>query len=263
MQDHISNNKEEQFKSFQFRYILTSKIPFSELSEDIPNIEFIKENNYLIGFVVTLNKLLSQSEGEKRINDYANFISNLISIKSGRYTLPTLTDPQYVRNNGSKKVRVSKMLCMKFDIEGIPAKLDIKNDVLNLYKISPHIQLHLKYLTKSIKFYHDHSPEYSIIEAFKIIENNKKFSDYCKYFGLRNIVVHSPYDTTPNYKKNTLNSFDIYFNKNDFDYIQYQRKDNILQLILLNLESTKTQRKLNEVSIELINKIKQHLHIKN
>ena len=40
----------------------------------------------------------------------------------------------------------------------------------------------------------------------------------------------------------------------DFDYIKYDPKNN--KLIILDLESPTTYRKLNEVSIELINKLK-------
>ena len=44
------------------------------------------------------------------------------------------------------------------------------------------------------------------------------------------------------------------FSKDDFDYIKYDPKNN--QLIILDLESYRTYRKLNEVSIELIDKVK-------
>lgn len=73
---------QEFFKSFRIEYKLTQRIPYNKLSEDIPNIEFIKEDGYLIGFNITLNKLLTESDGEKEVNDYANFLTNLLSIKS-------------------------------------------------------------------------------------------------------------------------------------------------------------------------------------
>jgi hypothetical protein len=45
----------------------------------------------------------------------------------------------------------------------------------------------------------------------------------------------------------------------DFDYIKYDPKNN--KLIILDLESPTTYRKLNEVSLALINKLKQYLQI--
>ncbi|MGI0051378.1 MAG: hypothetical protein ACRD8K_06535, partial [Nitrososphaeraceae archaeon] len=148
-------------------------------------------------------------------------------------------------------------LTIVYNVEGAPVKLNIKDNFLKLRSSSHIDQLHLKYLAKAITFYHDKLPEYSIMEAFKIIEQNKQFSEYCKYYSLRNIVAHSPKTENQPYNDKTLRSFNIYFNHDDFDYIKYECEDNKLKSLLLDFESDKTHRKLMKVSFELIEKLKQ------
>ncbi len=111
-------------------------------------------------------------------------------------------------------------------------------------------------MAKSIKYFQEGSPDHSLIEAFKIIENDKNFNNYYKYYALRNILVHSPMNLAPCYRKKTVNSFNNNFNNEDFDYIDYDAK-------ILNLESNKTKRKLNEGILEFIKLINQYLGIEN
>jgi hypothetical protein len=253
----LQGNNKELFETFKFTYQFDQKIPFSELSEDIPNVDFITKDKYLIGFILTLDKVLSESEGEKQIDEYAYFVTSLLSIKSHRYVSFHKTD-ECIRINGTK--RIGKDLTMIYNIEGSPVKLDIKDNLSNLKKL-PNGYLYIKYLAKSIKFYQDKDYYHSIIESFKIIENYKQFSQYCKYYTLRNIVAHSPINEIQFYKNKTIRSFEIYFNHNDFDYTKYVLKENKLESLLLDFESEKTQRKLSEMALELITRLRAHLQI--
>jgi hypothetical protein len=73
------------------------------------------------------------------------------------------------------------------------------------------------------------------------------------YFALRNILAHSPY-----YKDKTMHYFKESFNKDDFDYLKYD-PDN--KLIVLDLDSAKTLKKLNKIVAELIPRLKIYLGI--
>jgi hypothetical protein len=73
------------------------------------------------------------------------------------------------------------------------------------------------------------------------------------YYALRNILTHSPY-----YRDSTMHYFKESFNKDDLDYIKYEPESN---LIVLDLDSNKTQRKLNEIVVELINHLKIYLNL--
>jgi len=82
---------ENSFVSFKFHYGLSRKIPFTELSDNVPNVEFVKEDNYLTGFNITLQKSVELKEAEKESDEYAYVLSDLISIKSHKYTIPSLS----------------------------------------------------------------------------------------------------------------------------------------------------------------------------
>ena len=67
--------KEDIFICFKQQYSLSPKIPFTELSPNLPKfnsitIEFIKDQNYLTGFILILDKELSQTDGEKEIDQF-------------------------------------------------------------------------------------------------------------------------------------------------------------------------------------------------
>ena len=144
-----------------------------------------------------------------------------------------------------------------YNVERAPANLNIQEELLKLSKSSkPHIKQYIGYLAKAIIFYQEKFPDHSIIESFKIIEYDKKFSNYNMYYALRNILAHAPYYYEPYYNNPTISYFKESFNKEDFDYIKYEPT-----LIVLDLDSSKTQKKLNKIAIELIDHLKVYLNI--
>jgi len=142
-----------------------------------------------------------------------------------------------------------------WDVEGASAKLDTIDqlaDILNSDR--PQIKAHLSYLAKAVVLEYEHFPDHSIIEAFKIIENNETFPFYYKYFALRNVLAHSP-----TYFPNTVKYFNEYFDRNTFDYLKYDPEHNI---IVLNLHSNKTQKELKRILRELMDGIGKFLKIR-
>ena len=141
-----------------------------------------------------------------------------------------------------------------YRVAGAPAKLNIHDELIKIYKSSnPHIKQYIGYLAKAIIFYQKGFPDHSIIEAYKIVEPDETFIHYNMYFALRNILAHSPY-----YKKKTRRYFKESFNKDNFDYLKYD-PDN--KLIVLDLDSNKTLRKLNKIVVELISHLKIYLDL--
>jgi hypothetical protein len=243
---------ENKFVSFKFHYSLSNKIPFTELSDNIPNVEFVKEDNYLTGFNVVLRKPLELEEAEKESEEFAYLVCDLISIKSNRHVIPILNG--YLATDITGKGRTSKSVTYSYNVEGAPSKLDIYHLLSRVLKSNnPQIKQYLGYLAKGITLQFEHFPDHSIIEAFKIIEEIKDFPLYEKYYALRNILVHSP-----EYREKTASSFRKFFDENSFDYVMYNRDSNI---IILNLHSNKTQKILNQVANELMIEIKKYLKI--
>jgi|SRR5215204_2834623 len=251
---------QEIFVCFKGEYFLLSKIPFTELPIDFPRfnsitIEYITDQNYLTGFGIILDEELEQTEGEKEINQFSKFFTHLLCIKSDRHIRIYPSDFECIKKDGSK--RIGKSFIDRYDIEGSPVKLNIQEELLKISKSSnPHIKQYVSYLAKAIIFYQEKFPDHSIIEGFKVIEYDKKFSNYNMYYSLRNILVHSPRYTKPYYKDPTISYFKELFNKEDFDYIKYEPT-----LIVLDLDSAKTQKKLNKIAIGFIHHLKLYLNI--
>ncbi|MGI8831929.1 MAG: hypothetical protein ACR2IS_04755, partial [Nitrososphaeraceae archaeon] len=81
----------QTFVAFKFRYGLSRKIPFITLSNNVPNVEFVSEENSLTGFNITLQKSMELKEAQLECDGYAYILSDLISIKSHKYTIPSLS----------------------------------------------------------------------------------------------------------------------------------------------------------------------------
>jgi hypothetical protein len=247
---------EDIFVCFKQEYSLSPQIPFTELSTNIPKfdaitIEFITDKNYVTGFVVVLEKELELTKGENGIDHFSKFLTHYICFKSNKLTRCSPSTSKYIMKNG--KVITGYNSTHIYRVEGAPAKLNIKG-LLKISKSShPHIKQYIGYLAKTIIFHQKGFPDHSIIEAFKIIEPDKNFIHYRMYYALRNILAHSPY-----YRDPTMPYFKEPFNKDDFDYIKYKPESN---LIVLDLDSNKTQRKLNEIVVELLNHLKIYLNL--
>ena len=69
---------EDIFVCFKQQYSVSPKIPFTELSKNIPKfysitVELITNQDYLTGFVLILEKELKQSEGKNEIDKFSKF----------------------------------------------------------------------------------------------------------------------------------------------------------------------------------------------
>ena len=248
---------EDIFVYFKHEYFLLPKIPFTELSTNILkfdsiSVEFIIDKNNLTGFVIVLEKELDQTEGENELEDFSKFLTHFICVKTSRLTRCYPSNHNYIMKNGKKIIGNSFTHIYKN--EGAPAKLNIKDELVKIYKSSnPHIKQYISYLAKTIIFYQQGFPDHSIIEAFKIVEDDKNFIHYTMYCALRNILAHSPY-----YWSNTINYFKKSFNRDDFDYLKYEPEN---KLIVLDLDSNKTLKKLNKIVVELISHLKIYLNL--
>jgi hypothetical protein len=248
---------ENSFIKFKFHYTLSRKIPFTEITYNVPNVEFVTEENYLTGFNIILQKMMEPKLAEAESNEYAYLLSDLISIKSLRYTIPSLSGCEFFETTGNTHVRGNFIL--KWDIEGAPARLDTIGQITDISKSNmPQIKTHLSYLAKAVVLEYEHFPEHSIIEAFKIIEKNETFPlygapFYYKYYALRNVLAHSP-----KYFPNTIRYFKDYFGEGTFDYTTYDPGSGI---IILDLHSPKTQKKLNVLLREMMNEIRKYLQV--
>jgi hypothetical protein len=251
---------EDVFVCFKQQYTLSPKIPLTELPTDFPNvdsisIEFMTEKNYLTGFVLILKKELEETNGKNEIDKFSKFFTLLLCIKSDRHIQINPSNLEYIRKDGT--TRIGSHWAILYNIEGSAVKLNIQEELLKISKSSkPHIKQYISYLAKSIIFYQEKFPDHSIIESFKVIEYDKKFSNYNMYYALRNILAHSPRYNEPYYKDSTISYFKESFNKEDFDYIKYEPT-----LIVLDLDSAKTQKKLNKIAIGFIDHLKLYLNI--
>ncbi len=181
----------ETFDSFKFHYDLSRKLPFTNLSNNVPNVKFVSEENSLTGFNITLQKSMELEEAQLESDGYAYVLSDLISIKSHKYTIPSLSGYEAVDAAGNTHVQGS--LILKWDVEGAPAKLDTIYQVAAILNSDKsEIKVHLSYLAKAVVLEYEHFPDHSIIEAFKIIEKHDTFPFYFRYFALRNVLAHSP-----------------------------------------------------------------------
>jgi hypothetical protein len=144
-------------------------------------------------------------------------------------------------------------------VAGAPAKLNLKNELLAISSSNDtRINAHIEYLAKAVVFRYEHFPDHSIIEAFKIIEDEKVFIRtqkpfFEKFNALRNILAHSP-----KYSDKTIIAFKTYFSKNTFDYRVYDPENNT---IILDLHSNKTLRELNRLLKEVMDGVKKYLKV--
>lgn len=242
-----------RFVSFSFHYTLSRRIPFIHISKNVTNVKFVIENDGITGFDITIQRPMELNEAQAESDAYAYVLSDLISVKSQKYTIPSLSGFEADDINGNRHFQGG--LKLMWDIEGAPANLDNIEQVAEiLASDKQHIQAHLSYLAKAVVLEYQHFPDHSLIELFKVIEGNGTFPLYYKYFALRNILAHSP-----TYYPNTVKYFLDYFDENTFDYLEYDLDS---KLIILNLHSDKTQNQLNSLVKELTKEIKIFLKIR-
>jgi hypothetical protein len=190
-------------------------------------------------------------EAQRESDDYAHLLSDLISIKSHKYTIPSLKG--YEATNLTGQIHVQGSLTLRWDVEGAPANLKGFNVTYISSSTRPHIKGHISYLAKSIVLRYEDFIDHSIIESFKIIEESNSFPSYYKYFALRNVLAHSPV-----YFQNTIKYFNEYFDEKSFDYLRYEPEKRI---IILNHHSAKTRKKLRTILQELLGDIETYLNL--
>ena len=67
-----------EFISFYFHYNLSRKIPFTSLSGNIANVNFVTENDSIIGLDITIQGPLELSKAQAESDAYAFVLSDLI-----------------------------------------------------------------------------------------------------------------------------------------------------------------------------------------
>jgi hypothetical protein len=92
-----------------------------------------------------------------------------------------------------------------------------------------------------------------IKESFRVIEDNKKFHNYCKYKILRDIFSHK----LP-YTRETVELFGKCFSPNPFECKKFEPENG---WIIIDLDSNKNQRLLSKIAIELRSQIREYLRL--
>ena len=73
------------------------------MSKDAKDVEFINEGT-VTGFNIMIKKSMQVDDAEKESQEYAYVLSDLISIKSQRYTTPNLSDSEATDENGNIRI---------------------------------------------------------------------------------------------------------------------------------------------------------------
>ena len=96
----------DTFVHFKFHYSLSRKIPFTELSKDAKDVEFINEGTRakVTGFNIIIKKSMQVDDAEKESQEYAYVLSDLISIKSQKYHNQMYPTPEATDENGNIRI---------------------------------------------------------------------------------------------------------------------------------------------------------------
>jgi len=111
-----------EFISFYFHYKFSRKIPFTTLSGNIANVNFVTENNSIIGLDITIQGPMELGKAQDKTDALAFVLSDLISIKSQKYTIPSLSGFEADDVHGNRHVQGG--LVLMWDFEGAPANLE-------------------------------------------------------------------------------------------------------------------------------------------
>jgi len=156
-------------------------------SKDIAfHITTIENKKFLTGFSVDV-KDSTEAVARNIANEKAARLSNIISVKSGRYVFETLSGFDAIRKGGP--VFISSLLTIN---SAIKKELDLD---LNDKRISSILGRNTKtallydFVSRGIKAAEDQDPVTMIREFHKVIEETKLSSEK-KYRSLRNMVSH-------------------------------------------------------------------------
>jgi hypothetical protein len=169
-------------------------------------------------------------------------LERILTVLSGMELEARLTGVQGVPNKPGLQ-RVEKTLTIRYDIEGGIDRIDVTDpNIVNL--LNQGIDPELGYLSEAVAHkYHGRYSE-SIIQAFRIIDEersvkqySKSVPDYNKYRCMRNILAHREGQQL---RQDTIDDFVNYF-KPVHDAFDFRHYDYNNRIVILESVSTKTQ----------------------
>jgi hypothetical protein len=239
-----------------FHYELSKPVYCKSLTDD-DNIKLIKEGDNLKGFYVKINNK-TQSRAQKAGETKAKNLEKILTILSGMTLETRLIGAQGVPKKPGL-IRVSKTLTLRYSIDGWIERIDVTDPNIRRL-IDQDISPELDYLSKAVA--HTYSGRYSdsIREAFRIIDEekySKSVTDYDKYKCIRNILSHKEGQRL---HQKTMDDFKNYFNPIN-DALDFKQHDDKNDIVVLDLESTKTQKTLEQVAKDLISEVRSLLKL--
>lgn len=240
-----------------FHYDLSRKLDPANLSSS-PEITFVidSENN-VTGFDLRVSTVGDNGDSapEDRCNNTARMVAQMISATSLTRIATHVTGYEGMPRAKGKLGHTTKRVTLIYNIEGAPVKtgrLDLTDTKTQNLMTSANKSNNLEQLSKAISHLYDNRYDDSIIEASKIIEGNpKSVTGYRKYRCIRNILMHNKLEPR------VIEDFKKYFNPNGFDFKGYDPKNNT---IIIDLDSTKTQKSLEQVAKDLISEVNTFLN---
>jgi hypothetical protein len=242
---------------FVMSYNLSIKIRCESLPH-YGNIEFVKsdDGNYLLGVNVKfLGTDFDTALEDSRI--IPDKIACVITSKTKQYVTVSFGGYSGIPKPG-KTARLSKSATFLYNIKGNEPLLDFQKQDLNVLKLNDSQHSLLQRLSRAILHNNSGLPEESLKEIYSIIEHRNDFLNRDKYSCLRHLFTHTPNinRSTQPYRENTITNFMKHYNKNDFDYLEFDYEKN---LIILDINSRKTQKKLESVMSEFIQEVESYL----
>lgn len=242
---------------WQFEYILSDKIE-CDRSKIIQNnnieFQFESDSKYLIGFKLII-KNVSQNEAFNKANIRSTNLTNIITLKARQYVYAIRKSSQGIPRQGGI-APISKSSIHKFTIETKLSDLDVtKKEIQKILHdgLDTRKNRIISELSKSILYSKNGLYHENIKSLFMIIEKETKFPNYEKYATLRNVLTHP----APQYQ-DTVSDFDKLFGQNYFDYVKYDLTNNY---IIIDLQSNKTMRKLNDLIKQILSEIRKYFKI--
>jgi hypothetical protein len=248
---------------YNISYAIHPQIQFKNLPSIHPDIQYriSEDRTNLVGFIIKITNT-NMNKATKEGNNIADKIVSFITSKTFNFLSVTQTGISGIPKP-NKTAAVIKNTIHCFNIEGSKPILNLQNqDTMNLLKLDDEQHGLLHRFAQAILYYTSNLPIDAFRELFAIIEYEKGFPDYDKYYGLRQILLHRPDLGRFNpYDPHTIKKFIDNFNENDFDYIEYKPTSNI---IIINTNSLKSKIKMDEIVSKLLfsNDMKKYIQNK-
>jgi hypothetical protein len=253
-----SESNSNDILGYVISYTLSKKITCNKLPQII-NIEYVTtdDDKFIIGFNIKFSK-----SSLKDCMEDARIIADRISCLIAYETLQPV-DVNFSGHAGipkpGKTARVSKSLTLKWNIRGREPTISLTNpDVAGVLRLDEAEHHCLQLFRSAILHFNNGSKVEALKELFAIIEYDKDFPDHDKYYGLRQIFSHRPRNHKNNmsYEQGTIEKFKRHFGKEDFDYLKFEPENNV---IIVDINSSKTQERLKKIVSDFINEIKLYI----